>query len=134
MPAWLSRQPVNGAFPAPPRELLFDENLSPRLAELLREEFPGSGHLRSVGLLGADDGRVWDHARDQGFVIVSKDNDFRQRSFLDGAPPKIIWLRVGNAGTATIEGLLRREKPRIRAFGLEVDAALLVLSLDDIGS
>jgi predicted nuclease of predicted toxin-antitoxin system len=115
-------------------KLLFDENLSHRLVELLREEFPGSSHVRNIGLLGAADGLVWDHARDHGFMIVSKDNDFRQRSFLDGAPPKIIWLRVGNAGTADIAGLLRREQARIGAFGLDVEGALLVLALDDIAS
>ena len=82
--------------------------------------------------LGAVDGLVWDHARDHGFMIVSKDNDFRQRSFLDGAPPKVIWLRVGNAGTAAIAGLLRREQARIGAFGLDVEGALLVLALDDV--
>ena len=113
-------------------KLLFDENLSPRLPDLLCEEFPGSDHVRSVGLLGADDGRVWAHAREQGFVIVSKDNDFRQRSFLDGAPPKVIWLRVGNAGTMIIEEVLRREQPRIGAFGLEAEASLLVLSLNEV--
>ena len=115
-------------------KLLFDENLSARLPELLREACPGSNHVRGVGLLGADDGRVWDHARDQGFAIVSKDNDFRQRSFLYGAPPKIIWLRVGNASTPAIEGLLRREQPRVLAFGLNADESLLVLSLDDSAS
>jgi predicted nuclease of predicted toxin-antitoxin system len=115
-------------------KLLFDENLSHRLVELLREEFPGSSHVRAIGPLGAADGLVWDHARDHGFMIVSKDNDFRQRSFLDGAPPKVIWLRVGNAGTAAIAGLLRREQARVGAFGLDVEGALLVLALDDIAS
>jgi predicted nuclease of predicted toxin-antitoxin system len=52
------------------------------------------------------DSHVWNYARDNAFVIVSKDNDFRQRSFLDGAPPKVIWLSVGNAGTHTIADLL----------------------------
>lgn len=76
-------------------KLLFDENLSPRLPELLGGEFPASNHIRDVGLLGAADSRVCDYASDNGFVIVSKDNDFRQRSFLDGAPPKVIWLGWG---------------------------------------
>jgi predicted nuclease of predicted toxin-antitoxin system len=110
-------------------KLLFDENLSPRLVELLRRDFPDSVHVRSVGLLGADDGRVWDHARDQGFVIVSKDNDFRQRSFLWGAPPKIIWLSVGNAGTLAVAALLRAEGPKIHSFEAEAEATLLILFL-----
>jgi predicted nuclease of predicted toxin-antitoxin system len=114
-------------------KLLFDENLSHRLRDLLREDFPGSDHVRNVGLLGTDDGRVWEYARDNGLTIVSKDNDFRQRSFLDGAPPKVIWLRVGNAGTVVIEELLRRERPRVEAFAVDPEASLLVLSLDEPG-
>jgi predicted nuclease of predicted toxin-antitoxin system len=113
-------------------KLLFDENLSHRLPHLLREEFPGSDHVRNVDLRGADDGRVWDYARNHGFVIASKDNDFRQRSFLEGAPPKVIWLRVGNSGTPAIEALLRREHMQIEAFQLDADTSLLVLPMDDI--
>jgi predicted nuclease of predicted toxin-antitoxin system len=110
-------------------KLLFDENLSPRLPELLRGEFPGSAHARDVGLLGADDSWVWDYARDKGFAIVSKDNDFRQRSFLDGAPPKIIWLSVGNAGTVAIADLLREQHPQIVMFEVHAESSLLVLAL-----
>jgi len=43
---------------------------------------------------------------------VSKDTDFRERSFVEGFPPRIIWLDVGNAGTRSIADLLRRERHR----------------------
>jgi len=36
----------------------------------------------------ASDRDIWDHARQAGLVIVSKDNDFQQMSFVFGAPPK----------------------------------------------
>ncbi len=108
-------------------KLLFDENLSPRLIELLRAEYPGSGHVRDAGLTGAPDARIWDHARDHGLAIVSKDDDFRQRSFLEGAPPKVIWLQVGNAGTQAIAELLRRESQRLREFEAEDESALLIV-------
>jgi predicted nuclease of predicted toxin-antitoxin system len=114
-------------------KLLFDENLSHRLRDLLQTEFPGSEHVRNVGLVGTDDARIWEYARDHALTIVSKDNDFRQRSFLDGAPPKVIWLQVGNAGTTAIEGLLRQERPRVDAFALDPEASLLVLSLAEPG-
>jgi predicted nuclease of predicted toxin-antitoxin system len=110
-------------------KLLFDENLSPRLPDILHTEFPGSGHLRNVGLLGADDAGVWDLARRDGFSIVSKDNDFRQRSFLEGARRRIIWLNVGNAGTQDIATLLRREHARILIFEADAESSLLVLAL-----
>ena len=110
-------------------KLLFDENLSPKLVALLEREFPRSAHVRDLGLRGAPDGRIWDHALENDFVIVSKDDDFRQRSFLRGAPPKVVWLQVGNAGTAPIAGLLRDEASRIHSFQGEEESALLILSL-----
>ena len=65
-------------------KLLFDENVSHRLPHSLAGEFPGSTHVRTAGLRGADDGQIWDYARDQGFAVVSKDTDFRKRSYVDG--------------------------------------------------
>ena len=109
-------------------KLLFDENLSPRLTELVAAEYPGSTHLRAVGLLGATDAQIWKHARDHGYTIISKDNDFRQRSFLEGHPPKVIWLDIGNAGTADIADLLRAEQSHAEAFGVEPGTSLLILS------
>jgi predicted nuclease of predicted toxin-antitoxin system len=110
-------------------KLLFDENLSPDLVGLLRDEYPGSMHVRDVGLRGAPDRRLWSHARDNGFVILSKDDDFRQRSLLEGAPPKVVWLQVGNAGTTPIAELLREQAPRLRQFEGEEESAFLIVSL-----
>jgi len=44
------------------RRLLFDENLSPRLPALLVDEFPGSRHVRDVGLRGTTDQDIWKFA------------------------------------------------------------------------
>jgi predicted nuclease of predicted toxin-antitoxin system len=109
-------------------KLLFDENLSHHLADLLAADYPGSTHVRRANLRGAEDARIWEFARSEGFAIVSKDGDFRQRSFLEGAPPKVIWLDVGNAGTGAIADLLRREQPRLAAFAGDDEASLLVVS------
>jgi len=111
-------------------KLLFDENLSPRLAELLGGAYPGSAHVRSLGLRGATDARIWDHARENGFAIVSKDDDFRQRSFLRGAPPKVVWLQGGNAGTGEIARLLQAGVARLQQFEDEEESSLLIISLD----
>ena len=69
-------------------KLLFDQNLSHRLVKSLALEFPQSAHVRHVGLEKAPDGPVWDYAKQHGFVIVSKDSDVHQRSFLYGSPAK----------------------------------------------
>lgn len=65
-------------------KLLFDENLSHKLARLLADIFPDSVHVREVGLKAADDPVVWEYAKDNGLIIVSKDSDMHQRSFVLG--------------------------------------------------
>lgn len=110
-------------------KLLFDENLSPKLAVVLASDFPGSIHVRDVGLRGAHDHRLWDYASTHAFIIVSKDTDFRERSYVEGFPPKIIWLDVRNAGTKTIAELLRREGQRIAHFDASTELSILILSL-----
>jgi predicted nuclease of predicted toxin-antitoxin system len=113
-------------------KLLFDENLSPRLVRAMAPEFPGSAHVRDIDLSACADRAIWDHARRHDFAIVSKDNDFRQLSFMNGAPPKVVWLSVGNGATRTIEAVLRRHVERILAFGIDETASLLVITGDDL--
>jgi predicted nuclease of predicted toxin-antitoxin system len=57
-------------------KLLFDQNLSHWLIGQMAAEFPGSAHIRDVGLAAAPDLDVWAYAAAKGFVIVSKDTDF----------------------------------------------------------
>lgn len=97
-------------------KLLFDENLSPQLVELLRDIYPDSQHVSEVALGGAPDSAVWEYARRQGFAIVSKDSDFAERSVLESGPPKVIWIRLGNCSTVEIEQHLRSAQEVVRAF------------------
>ena len=97
-------------------KLLFDENLSHRLPQVLADLYPGSVHLRDCGLRGASDVRIWQYAQENGFAILSKDSDFAQRSSLLGSPPKVIWLRIGNCTTTRADFILRNAAPRIQAF------------------
>jgi predicted nuclease of predicted toxin-antitoxin system len=108
-------------------KLLFDENLSPRLVSLLSPVFPESKHVGAAGLHGQPDTAIWDYARQHNFMILSKDDDFRQRSFLLGAPPKVIWLSVGNAGTDAIAALLMQTQTVIEAFLASPEESLLIL-------
>jgi len=82
-----------------------------------------------VGLRGQSDQAILDFAAARGFIIVSKDNDFRQLSFLKGAPPKVIWLEVGNAGTDRIGELLLSRRALVSDFATTAEDALLVLEL-----
>ena len=109
-------------------KLLFDENLSPRLARDLAAQFPGSAHVRECGLLGHPDEEVWEYARAHGFTLVSKDSDFQQRSFIYGPPPKLVWLRIGNCTRQQLIALILTHEADIRAFDADAFEAVLVLS------
>ena len=109
-------------------KLLFDENLSFKLTSSLADLFPGSQHVRDVGLISASDEAVWAHARKEQLAIVSKDSDFYHRSVVRGHPPKVIWLRIGNGPTGTIESLLRTRHAEILSFASDENASILALS------
>ena len=109
-------------------KLLFDQNLSHRLVELLRDVFPDSNHVRNVGLSEADDRAIWSFAMENGFTIVSKDDDFHQLSFLHGAPPKVIWLRLGNCSTTEIASCMRTRFEQVTAFDADLESTFLSLS------
>ena len=111
--------------------LLFDQNLSRRLVGMFSTEFADSHHVTELGLDTASDREIWDYAGEHGFVIVSKDSNFRQLAFLLGPPPKAIWIRLGNASTLDIYNALHDHLDVIEDFEGDAEAALLVLPTRD---
>jgi predicted nuclease of predicted toxin-antitoxin system len=109
-------------------KLLFDQNLSPKLVTRLADLFPDSSHVQSVGLDCADDDKVWEHARLNGFAIVTKDEDYNTLSVLRGSPPKVIWLQLGNCTTSQVEAVFRARFADIEAFEKDPSLGTLVLS------
>ena len=53
-------------------KLLFDQNISRRLVNQLKELYPGSNHVYPLGLFEATDDEVWKYARNNSFLIVSQ--------------------------------------------------------------
>jgi predicted nuclease of predicted toxin-antitoxin system len=94
----------------------------------LADCFPSSVHVREFGLREAADSTIWEFAAQHDFVIVTKDADFRQRSFLEGYPPKIIWIRLGNGSTKAIEALVRSRLPEINEFLSDPQKSFLAIS------
>ena len=109
-------------------KLLFDENLSYRLAARLSDLFPESVHVRDIGMKATVDTIVWEHAKADGFMIVSKDVDMHDLSLALGKPPKVIWLRLGNSSTRQVENLIRQEFSAISLFYKDDSLSLLALS------
>jgi predicted nuclease of predicted toxin-antitoxin system len=115
-------------------KLLFDENLSFRLVAALADIYSESSHVREVGLLGADDLSVWNYAAEHGFLLASKDTDFYERSLVFGAPPKVIWLRIGNSTVNETITLLRSQYIVIRHFAEDTTATFLPLTQPKIAA
>lgn len=108
-------------------KLLLDQNVSHRLVDLLSDLYPSSVHVRMVSLSASADGDIWNYAKDGGFVLVTKDEDFHLRSLLNGPPPKVLWIRSGNCSTELIETLLRKNYSVIEDFMVDGTASFLVL-------
>lgn len=111
-------------------KLLLDENISSKLVKFLVDEFPESSHIDYLRMQGTTDSDIWEYAKKEAYIIVSKDNDFRQRVFLFGSPPKVIWLSVGNGGTQVIKELLLSKVSEIKKFANQRTEGLLVLESD----
>ncbi|MEE9396208.1 MAG: DUF5615 family PIN-like protein [Methylococcales bacterium] len=109
-----------------------DENISSKLVKFFTKYFPESSHIDFLQMQGTTDTSIWEYALAENYIIVSKDNDFRQRSFLFGSPPKVIWLSVGNEGTEIIKELILKNIQVIKNFSQDPTESLLVLEIGRI--
>jgi predicted nuclease of predicted toxin-antitoxin system len=108
-------------------QLLFDENLSFRLTEAIRELFPGSRHITRSGLArGTSDRSIWEYARQNGFAIVTTDSDFVALANTLGHPPKVILLENCDYPTDVAARVLGTNAIRISEFERN-DRPILIL-------
>jgi predicted nuclease of predicted toxin-antitoxin system len=114
--------------------LLLDENLSERLIPLLSAQFEHPQHVRLLGLGGADELEIWELARREGYLLVTRDEDFLRLSLSRGVPPKVICLGIGNASNARTAGLLLNNLEAIEALTTHPEAGFLLLRPDALSS
>jgi predicted nuclease of predicted toxin-antitoxin system len=70
---------------------------------------------------------MWEFAKRGGYAIVTKDGDFHHLSFVHGAPPFVVWLRVGNCSVAAIGKILEERLEDISRFLAEAESAVLMI-------
>ena len=87
-------------------KLLLDENVSRRIVPLLVTDYPETSQVALLGLERASDSEIWQYAKVNGFTIVTKDADFYDMSLVLGSPPRVIWLKGGNATKAEVARVL----------------------------
>ena len=110
-------------------KFLIDHNLSPKLVKELQETFPGTLHTLDLQFDRTPDIEIWKYAIENEYHILTKDTDFEQLSMLCGTPPKVVWLRIGNAPTTTVKDVLRKYLDEIMEFLNAPERSLLALSL-----
>ena len=106
-------------------KLLLDENLSRRLIPFLQHDYPGSNQVVLLGMQSATDQEVWQKAKDDDYVIVTRDADFQELSLVWGQPPKVIRLKTLNQTRATTLKLLIESRDIIAESLLDHDLAAI---------
>jgi len=91
---------------------LVDAQLPPALARWLAAKGHDAEHVSDIGLSGAIDPTIWDHAASVDAIIVTKDEDFAQRKTIERRGPKVVWIRLPNTRTRELllwfEGIFPR--------------------------
>lgn len=113
-------------------EFVADANLSLKLAIWLNEQGYKATHVHSLGLDGSSDSGIWEFARSNNAIIVSKDQDFFNRLVLN-IPPRLVWVKWGNVSRKTLFQKIEAALPEIVA-ALESGEWLVELRDKDIAS
>ena len=112
-------------------KILLDANISWKLVSVLKPIFGECAHVDLVGLnVPAKDIDIWDYALNNGFIIVTKDDDFVDLLELNGFPPKVVLLKIGNNSTQMLMDLLMNIKPKVEDLEKSSYGLLEVLSGD----
>jgi len=81
---------------------LVDAQLPPALARWIVGRGHQATHVFELGLQTADDPVVWERARKENAVIISKDQDFVDRWLLSERPVALVWIRKGNCSNRAL--------------------------------
>jgi len=95
---------------------LLDENLSWRLKRVLAEDLGDTLHVSDFAPTPRTDSEIWSLALKENRVILTNDEDFQALSILNGQPPKVILLRIGNQSTTETGRTLISLKEHILLF------------------
>ena len=95
--------------------LLLDNNLSPRLVDVLSKEGWDIVHVGSRGLRAASDRVVLQRTRDDGRVLVSADTDFGTllAASHESGPSVVLVRRVIGRRVEQLAGLLVANLPQV---------------------
>ena len=77
-------------------KFIVDTHLPPRLARTLSDLGHRSWHVGEVLSLDAPDRAIWDFARAETCIVITKDSDFLRLSVDNRGEVPVLLLRIGN--------------------------------------
>jgi predicted nuclease of predicted toxin-antitoxin system len=108
------------------KKALLDEGLSPRTAQMLREDSWDCIHVAEAGLDGASDLEIMRFARESSRVCVTLDHDFHTHlAHLGSVGPSVVFIRIEGLKAAAQASLIRLVWERFEEQ-LELGVALSV--------
>jgi len=109
-------------------QFLVDANLPPRLARLLRERGHEACHVAEAGLGTAKDHELFQRARNEGWIVVTRDLDFADLAAASGGlPAGVILMRLRSS---RIESVLSRLLVAVAATGDALQSGAVVVVED----
>jgi len=98
-------------------EVWVDAQLPPALAGWLRDEHQvDAHHVEELDLRAASDRRIFSAASEAGAVVMTKDSDFVGLVQQRGAPPQVLWLRLGNTSNRDLRRIVLSAWPDAAAL------------------
>ncbi len=92
---------------------LVESLLPPALAHWMVSHGHVATHVFDLGLQDADDPVIWERARREQAVIISKDEDFLDHWLLSDRPVPLVWIRKGNCSNRVLLAWLEPLWPEV---------------------
>lgn len=83
-------------------KFLIDNQLPQLLAAYLNRRGHESTHVIELKLDEADDKDLWKYAQQDGFILITKDEDFIFLASRPGDSGRMVWVRLGNCRNAAL--------------------------------
>ena len=95
-------------------KIWIDANLPPALAVWLSQEFGLEAvSAERLNLLKANDTEIFQKAKENNSVILTKDSDFVDLVNAHGPPPMVVWISCGNTTNAKLKSILLTQWVRV---------------------
>ncbi|MBD0370531.1 MAG: DUF5615 family PIN-like protein [Pyrinomonadaceae bacterium] len=90
-----------------------DAQMSPVIATWISSKFSVNAvAIRDPGFRDAEDKEIFEAAKRENVIIMTKDSDFVLLLDRFGSPPQVIWVTSGNTSNARLKEILNSTLPK----------------------